>query len=64
MSLLFRIAVYLPVLFLIAIVVVGQQHTTAQETIRASVAKTVRWTVWTLVLVLLMLAADILVIGW
>ena len=40
MSLLFRIAVYLPVLFLIAIVVVGQQHTTAQETIRASVAKT------------------------
>jgi len=64
MSLLFRIAVYLPVLFLIAIVVVGQQHTTASDTIRAATQRTVRWTVWTLVLVVLMTAADYFVIGW
>ena len=41
MSLLFRIAVYLPVLFMIAVVVVGQQHVTAQETLRAAAQKTV-----------------------
>lgn len=64
MSLLFRIAVYLPVLFMIAIVVVGQQHATASDTIRAATARTVRWTVWTLVLVVLMTAADVLIIGW
>lgn len=64
MSLLFRIAVYLPVLFLIAIVVVGQQHTNASDTIRAAVARTVRWTIWTLVLVVVMTACDYLFIGW
>lgn len=64
MSLLFRIAVYLPVLFMIAVVVVGQQHATASETLRAAGARTVRWTIWTLVLVALMTVADVFVIGW
>ena len=64
MSLLFRIAVYLPVLFMIAVVVVGQQHVTAQEPLRAAAQKTVRWAIWTLVLVALMTIADVFVIGW
>jgi len=64
MSLLFRLAVYLPVLLLIAIVVVGQHHTTASETVRAAVARTVRWAIWSAVLVLLMTMADVFVIGW
>ena len=63
MNLLFRIAVYVPVLFLIAIVVVGQHHDNLQDTLRAAVARTVRWTVWTAVLVACMLALA-LVIGW
>ncbi|HIE71569.1 MAG TPA: hypothetical protein EYP98_16145 [Planctomycetes bacterium] len=64
MSLLFRIAVYLPVLFMIAVVVVGQQHATAKETLRAAATRTVRWTLWTLILVALMTVADVFVIGW
>ena len=43
MSLLFRLAVYLPVLCLIAVVVVGKQHTTARDALRAAAARTVRW---------------------
>ena len=64
MSLLFRIAVYLPVLFMIAVVVVGQQHVTAKQTLRAAWTRTVRWAIWTLVLVALMTVADVLAIGW
>ncbi len=64
MSLLFRLGVYIPVLFFIAIVVVGQQHVTARETIHAAARRTVRWVGWTLVLPALMLALDVLVIGW
>ena len=64
MSLLFRLVVYLPVLFLIAIVVVGQHHTTARDTIRAAVVRTGRWAIWSLVLVVTMLAFDLLFIGW
>ena len=64
MSLLFRLAVFVPVLFLIAIVVVGQQHTTARETVRAAAARAVRWVIWSAILVLLMTLADVLVIGW
>jgi hypothetical protein len=47
--------VYVPVLFLIAIVVVGQHHTTARDTLRAAVARTGRWLLWSLVLVVTML---------
>ena len=64
MSLALRIIVYLPVLFLVAIVVVGQQETTAAETIRAAVSRTVRWTVWTVVLLAVMTACELLFIGW
>ena len=64
MSLLFRIAVYLPVLFLIAIVVVGQHHTTARDTLRAAIGRTGRWAIWSLVLVGIMLALGMLFIGW
>ena len=64
MSLLFRLAVYVPVLFLIAIVVVGQHHTTARDTIRGAVVRTGRWLIWSAVLVVTMLAFDLLFIGW
>ncbi|MFY9344149.1 MAG: hypothetical protein WAT39_16785 [Planctomycetota bacterium] len=64
MSLLFRIAVYLPVLFLIALVVVAQHHTTAKDTLRAAVPRTGRWLWWTLVLVLVMLGLELVFIGW
>ncbi|MFK7741086.1 MAG: hypothetical protein AB8H80_12270 [Planctomycetota bacterium] len=64
MSLLFRLAVYVPVLFMIAIVVVGQRHSTAAETISGAVSRTVRWLVWTAVLLGIMTAIDVLLIGW
>ncbi len=64
MSLALRIAVYLPVLFLIAIVVVGQHHTNARDTLRAAVQRTVRWIVWSAVLVASMLLLELLFIGW
>ncbi len=64
MSLLFRLAVYLPVLFLIAIVVVGQQHTTARDTLRAAATRTARWALWSAILLAVMIAIDVLWIGW
>jgi hypothetical protein len=63
-NLLFRIAVYVPVLFLIAIVVVGQHHTTARDTLRAAGPRTVRWIVWSAILVGVMLALELVFIGW
>ncbi len=64
MNLLFRIAIYLPVLFLIAIVVTGQHHTTARATLRAAIVRTVRWACWSAVLVGTMLLLEVLFIGW
>ncbi|MFT4513234.1 MAG: O-antigen ligase [Planctomycetota bacterium] len=64
MSLLFRFAVFIPVLYLIAVVVVGQQHTTAQEVLQAAGKRTIRWVGWAAVLLLCMTAADLLIIGW
>ena len=64
MTLLFRLAVYLPVLFLIAVVVVGQHHTTAKDTLRAAVGRTLRWTWWSFVLVAAMFGLELLFIGW
>lgn len=64
MSLLFRLVVYVPVLFLIAIVVVGQHHATARDTLRAAVVRTGRWLLWSLALVVAMFALDLLFIGW
>ena len=56
--------VYLPVLFLVAVVVVGQHHTNARDTLHAAVARTVRWTVWTAVLLAVMFGLEIVFIGW
>jgi len=63
-QLLFRIAVLVPVLFLIAIVVMGQFHVTAHETLRAAARRTGRWLVWIAALVVAMVAIDIVFIGW
>jgi uncharacterized membrane protein len=51
-------------LFLIAIVVVGQHHTTARDTLRAAGPRTVRWIVWSAILVGVMLALELVFIGW
>lgn len=64
MNLLLRIVIYLPVLFLIAIVVVGQHHTTARATLRAALPRTLRWVWWSLVLVVVMIGLELLFIGW
>jgi hypothetical protein len=64
MSLAFRLLVYLPVLFLVALVVVGQHHTTARETLQGAIARTGRWLVWSAILVVVMLALEAAFIGW
>ena len=64
MTLLFRLAVYVPVLFLIAVVVVGQHHTNARDTLRGAVGRTLRWVWWSVVLVASMFALEWLFIGW
>ncbi len=64
MNLLFRFAVYVPVLFLIAIVVVGQHHATAAATLRAAVPRALRWLWWSCVLVAVMMGLEIVFIGW
>lgn len=63
MNLFVRIAIYVPVLFLIAIVVVGQHHATAAETLRSAARRTVRWVAWSTALVAVMLVLE-LIIGW
>jgi hypothetical protein len=64
MSLLFRLAVYVPVLFLIALVVVGQHGATAKDTLRAAVPRTGRWIAWSFALVAVMIGLEIVFIGW
>jgi hypothetical protein len=64
LSLLFRIMVYVPVLFLVAVVVVGQHHTTARDTLRFAFRRTLRWIVWSLLLVVAMWGLSLLFIGW
>lgn len=63
MNLFVRIAIYVPVLFLIAIVVVGQHHATGAETLRSAAQRTVRWVAWSAALVAAMLVLE-LIIGW
>jgi hypothetical protein len=63
-SLLFRCAVYALVLFLVAIVVVGQRHATAKDTLRAALPRTGRWLLWSFALVGAMFALEALFIGW
>lgn len=64
MSLLFRLAVYLIVLFPIAVVVVGQKHTNARDTLRAAGKRTGRWALWSAALVGTMEVLGFLFIGW
>jgi hypothetical protein len=60
----FRLGVYVAVLFLIAIVVVGQHHTTARATLRAAVPRTLRWIAWSAALLAVMLGLELAFIGW
>ncbi|MGE3173503.1 MAG: hypothetical protein AB7O97_12835 [Planctomycetota bacterium] len=53
-----RLLVYVPVLFLIAIVVVGQSHVSARETVRDALRRTVRWLAYTGIIVVAMLAIE------
>lgn len=55
-DLLIRIAIYVPILFLIAVVVVGQFHVTVRETLKDAVRRTGRWLLYTAVLVAVMFA--------
>lgn len=64
MNLLFRLAVYVPVLFLIAIVVVGQHHDNARDTLHGAVRRTGRWLVWSAALVASIVGLGVLFIGW
>ena len=64
MSLLLRLGIYVPVLFLIAIVITGQHHATAADTLRAAVARTGRWLGWSAALLGCMLLLEVLFIGW
>ena len=63
-QLLLRLLICVPVLFLIAIVVMGQFHVTARETVRAATRRTGRWLLWTAALLAVMLAIELLFIGW
>jgi hypothetical protein len=51
MSLLVRLALYVPVLFLVMVVYVGQHEETAAATLRGAVRKTIKWTGYTILLV-------------
>jgi hypothetical protein len=64
MSLLIRLGIYVPVLFLIAVVIVGQHHETARDTLHGAALRTVRWVVWSALLVAVMLLLEVLFIGW
>jgi len=62
-SLLFRLAVYVVVLFLVAIVVCGQHHSTAAATLRDAMRRTLRWLWWTFLLLAGMYAFEFVFIG-
>lgn len=64
MSFFARIAVYVPVLYLIAVVVVGQHHATAAATLRDAGKRTLRWVLWSAGLVAAMWTLSYLFIGW
>ena len=49
-----RLLIYIPVMFLILVVFLGQKHDNAADTLREAVPKTFKWVVWTIVLVLVM----------
>ncbi len=49
-----RLLIYIPVMFLILVVYVGQRHDNARDTIRESARATVKWVSLTIVLVVIM----------
>ncbi len=49
-----RLLIYIPVMFLILVVFLGQKHDNAADTLREAVLKTLKWVGWTIVLVLVM----------
>lgn len=49
-----RLLIYIPVMFLIMVVFIGQKHDNAADTVRESMLKTMKWVGWTIVLVLVM----------
>jgi hypothetical protein len=63
MNLLLRLLIYVPVLFLIALVVTGQRHVTAKETLRDAKNRTLRWLAYTAAIVFTMLLIEVLFIG-
>lgn len=63
MNLALRLLIYVPVLFLIAIVVMGQFHDNARDTLQAAVRRTGRWLIWTTGLVVAMFVLAFLFIG-
>ena len=63
MNLFLRLLIYVPVLFLIAVVVVGQNHVSARETVRSAARRTVRWVGYTAIIVAVMLAIEVVFIG-
>ncbi len=49
-----RLLIYIPVMFLILVVFIGQKHDNAVDTLRESAVKTVKWVGLTIGLVLVM----------
>jgi hypothetical protein len=49
-----RLLIYIPVMFLILVVFLGQKHDNAADTLRESGIKTIKWVGYTIVLVVVM----------
>lgn len=62
MSLLLHYLLYMPILFMIVVVVTSQWHATAAATLRASIRPFVKWFVYTLLLVIAMQVLEYLFI--
>lgn len=58
MTWLFRFALYVPILFLVMIVYVGQHETTARAILPKAVRKTIKFTLYTVLGVVIMLAIE------
>ena len=58
MTWLFRLALYVPVLFLVMLVYVGQHETTARATLPKALGKTVRFTIYTIGGIAIMLGIE------
>lgn len=49
-----RLLIYIPVMFLILVVFLGQKHDNAADTLHEAGLKTIKWVGYTIVLVLVM----------